>query len=139
MKKSIFVILLVIISISTVLAAYTLIAKTRSNFDDFYSSFNNLSSEKKYETIISLRDIGINNAIARGDYRCCIDPPCTMCYMEANKWNNFTAGTCACDDLIARGEEACPQCKRGLDTIHAEDNTFCDIDAKTANCESISN
>jgi len=34
--------------------------------------------------------------------------------MEANQWNNFTAGTCACDDLIAQGKEPCPQCKRGL-------------------------
>ncbi len=77
-------------------------------------NFKNLSPEEMYQRIISERDYAISQAIARGDYRCCINPPCTMCYMEANQWNNFTAGTCACDDLIAQGKEPCPQCKKGL-------------------------
>lgn len=74
--------------------------------------FEKLSPSKMYERIIQERDYAINQAVARGDYRCCINPPCTMCYMEANQWNNFTAGTCACDDLIAQGKEPCPQCKK---------------------------
>lgn len=68
-----------------------------------------------YKRIVKERDYAIGQALARGDYRCCINPPCTMCFMEANQWNNWKAGTCACDDLIAQGKEACPQCKRGLD------------------------
>ena len=39
---------------------------------------------------------------------CCIGPPCTMCYMEANEWNNHTPGTCDCEGLIAQGKEVCP-------------------------------
>ena len=77
-------------------------------------AFEKLSPEAMYQRIIEERDYAIDQAIARGDYRCCINPPCTMCYMEANQWNNFTAGTCACDDLIAQGKEPCPQCKKGL-------------------------
>jgi len=77
-------------------------------------SFKNLSPEEMYQTIINERDYAIGEAIERGDYRCCINPPCTMCYLEANQWNNFTAGTCACDDLIAQGKEPCPQCQRGF-------------------------
>ena len=76
--------------------------------------FENLSPEETHQKIISERDVAIQKAKEAGDYRCCIHPPCTMCYMEANQWNNHTAGTCACDDLIAQGKDPCPQCERGL-------------------------
>jgi len=66
------------------------------------------------EEIIAAKDLVISEAVEAGDYRCCINPPCTMCFMEENQWNNFQAGTCACDDLIAQGKEPCPQCKKGL-------------------------
>ena len=77
-------------------------------------SFENLSPDEMHERITQERDLAISKAIMAGDYGCCINPPCTMCYMEANQWNNFEAGTCACDELIAQGEKPCPQCERGL-------------------------
>jgi hypothetical protein len=77
-------------------------------------AFENLGSVEMHQKIISQRDFAIQKAKAEGNYKCCIEPPCTMCYSEANQWNNQTAGTCACDDLIAQGKEPCPQCKRGL-------------------------
>jgi len=77
-------------------------------------SFEDLSARQMYEKITEERDLAIQKAVESGDYRCCIHPPCTMCYMEANQWNNNKAGTCACDDLIAQGKEPCPQCKQGL-------------------------
>ncbi len=83
-------------------------------FNQKTPSFENLSSEEMYQKIISERDLAIQKSVEEGNYRCCITPPCTMCYMEANQWNNFQAGTCACDDLIALGKEACPQCNKGL-------------------------
>ena len=94
------------------------------------SAFEKLSPEVMYQRVIKERDFAINQAIARGDYKCCINPPCTMCYLEANQWNNFIAGTCACDDLIAKGEKPCPQCERGLikDTGYS-----CEISSQ--NCE----
>ena len=78
------------------------------------ASFENLSSQEMYQKNISQRDFAIQKAIKAGNYKCCIKPPCTMCYMEANQWNNQKAGTCACDDLIAQGKDPCPQCERGL-------------------------
>lgn len=78
------------------------------------ADFGTLKPEAKLQRIISQRDQAIQEAVRQGVYRCCIDPPCTMCYMEANQWNNYQAGTCACDDLITQGEEPCPQCKKGL-------------------------
>jgi len=79
-----------------------------------YPVFNNLSKKEMLEHITEERTLAIRKAKDEGEYRCCIEPPCTMCFMEANKWNNFTPGTCACDDLIAEGKEPCPQCKRRL-------------------------
>jgi len=87
-------------------------------------NFENLSPEEMYKQIIKERDYAINQAVVKGDFRCCITPPCTMCYMEANQWNNFTAGTCACDDLIAQGKEPCPQCKQGL---YGEQGSSCNF------------
>jgi len=87
-----------------------------------YPVFNNLSREEMQKHIVDERNIAIRKAKDEGEYRCCIEPPCTMCYMEGNEWNNHTPGTCACDDLIAEGKEPCPQCKRGLcSTNTAED------------------
>lgn len=80
----------------------------------FIPRFKEPSPQEMYNQLISQRDIAIQKAVERGDYRCCIHPPCTMCYMEANQWNNYKAGTCACDDLIAEGKKPCPQCERGL-------------------------
>lgn len=82
----------------------------------YYSAaqFENLSSEEMFERIINHRNIAIKEATASGVYNCCVDPLCTMCYMEANKWNDHTPGTCACDDSIAQGKEPCPQCIRRI-------------------------
>jgi hypothetical protein len=98
--------------------------------------FEKLSAEEMHERIIKERDYAISKAVIVGDFRCCINPPCTMCYMEANQWNNQTAGTCACDDLIAQGKEPCPQCQGGLEKIHSEENTYCDINAEVSTCNS---
>jgi len=76
--------------------------------------FTKLSPDEMQKRVILNRDYAIRLAKERGDYRCCMEPPCAMCYMEANPWNNFTAGTCACDDLIAQGKDPCPQCINGL-------------------------
>lgn len=76
--------------------------------------FADLGPKEKYQRVVEERDLAIQEVVGEGVYECCIEPPCTMCYMEANQWNNFQAGTCACDELIAEGEEPCPQCKRGL-------------------------
>ncbi|MFH1403960.1 MAG: hypothetical protein ABIH11_06815 [Candidatus Altiarchaeota archaeon] len=46
-----------------------------------------------------------------GEYRCCIDPPCDMCFLGHWIWGD---GKCRCDDMIAKGEfdKVCPQCKK---------------------------
>ncbi len=76
--------------------------------------FYELSAEELHQQIIGQRDFAIGQAIVRGDYNCCVEPACTMCYMEGNSWNNQRAGTCDCVSYIQKGKEPCPQCKRAL-------------------------
>ncbi|MBU1130812.1 hypothetical protein KJ840_01645 [Patescibacteria group bacterium] len=87
-----------------------------------------LSPAARQAYIIKARDFSIQEAKKQGDYRCCINPPCTMCYMEPNQWNNYTAGTCACDDLIAQGKEPCPQCAQALSCDSQKEATNCEVD-----------
>lgn len=104
MKK---IILTVVLLLMGIFGGYFVFSIQNPNFED-------LSYGEMYKKLIEERDYAINRAVEKGAYKCCIHPPCTMCYMEANQWNNQTAGTCACDNLIAQGKEPCPQCKRGL-------------------------
>lgn len=90
-------------------------------------SFKSLSPNEQHSKIIEQRDYAINQAVLAGDYRCCINPPCTMCYTEGNKWNYGKAGTCACDEFIARGEDPCPQCVKGL---IKDTGTSCEISSE---------
>ena len=88
-------------------------------------NFSSLSLQEMHARIIRERDFAIQKAIQTGVYKCCITPPCTMCFMEANPWNNQTAGTCDCDTLIAQGKEPCPQCIAGL--CEKSDNGTCKV------------
>lgn len=89
------------------------------------SPFESLDSKEAQQEIVKQRNLTIQKAVEEGKYKCCITPPCSMCFMEANQWNNFEAGTCACDDLIAQGEEPCPQCKNNF--CQGEESDFCKI------------
>ncbi len=76
--------------------------------------FNSLSPEQMYQTLKINRFYAIAQAQAAGDYKCCIEPPCTMCYDGPTKWNHNQPGKCFCDEFIARGEDPCPQCEGAL-------------------------
>ncbi len=104
-------------------------------FSAYHNDFKQLSPQAQYNKIISERTIAIEAARQAGNYRCCIEPACGMCYMNANQWNNYTPGTCACDDFVAKGEPACPECERGLADIHASGNNYCDIGETVGGCE----
>lgn len=123
MKK---LIIIAIIFILGGLASYLVFNSLNSGQEEF----EKLSEEEMHERIIQERDYAIGQAVMAGDYKCCISPPCTMCYMEANEYNNHKAGTCACDELIAQGKEPCPQCKGGL---MKDTGSSCEVSA--AACE----
>ncbi len=98
-KKFIFLFLFVGISIGIV-------------FANLYPNFQ--SFEKKRSNIINDMEMLIEQQTKEGNYRCCIEPACTMCFMGDWLWDD---GICRCDDMIANGEDdkVCPQCKKGLE------------------------
>jgi len=98
-------------------------------YANFNPKFADLSPEEMYKTITQDRAYAIELAEKRGEYKCCIEPPCTMCYDGPTKWNYGQAGKCFCDDFIARGEEPCPQCKKGVcsseNHLSSKDSPYC--------------
>jgi len=77
-----------------------------------YPNFQSYS-QRRAATISDI-DSEIAKSVAEGNYRCCIAPACTMCYLGDWIWDD---GICRCDDMIAQGQDdkVCPQCKKGLE------------------------
>jgi hypothetical protein len=71
---------------------------------------NNKSPEKVIENLYNAIGVAEQN----GNYKCCIEPACTMCYL--GHWK-FEKGTCHCDEAIAEGrlDDVCPECKSGIE------------------------
>lgn len=92
---------------------------------------NSQSFEKKRAKILNSLHSSIDEAVAQGKYKCCIDPPCTMCYLGEWIWKD---GTCHCDEMIAKGEwdKVCPQCKKGIENgqCKSSSNNKCEIQTK---------
>jgi len=70
----------------------------------------------------------IDQQVKKGNYRCCIEPACTMCLMGDWLWDD---GICRCDDVIVKGEndKVCPQCKKGLEEGKCKysEEDYCEI------------
>ena len=80
------------------------------------------SFEQKRTKLLNELSFSINEAVSEGKYSCCIDPPCTMCYLGDWIWKD---GTCDCDGMIAKGEfdKVCPQCKKGIEEGRCKSST----------------
>lgn len=91
-------------------------------------AFQKESFEQKRERILSEISSSIEEAKAQGKYNCCINPPCTMCYLGDWIWKD---GSCHCDEMIAKGEfdKVCPQCAKGIEEgkCNSIDKTKCKI------------
>ncbi len=77
------------------------------------------SFEQKRLRVLKELSASIDDAVLQGKYHCCIDPPCTMCYLGNWIWKD---GTCNCDLMIAQGEfdKVCPQCVKGIENSQCE-------------------
>lgn len=73
-----------------------------------------LTYEQRRMRVIDSMDSAIRDKAYSGEYRCCIEPPCDMCFLGHWLWDD---GACRCDDMIARGEydKVCPQCAKALE------------------------
>jgi len=95
--------------IITSLILLTLIATGK-----FLSIKNNHNSfESRREKVLSELNLAIQDAEKTEKYKCCIEPPCTMCYLGEWLWKD---GTCDCDGMIAMEDwdKVCPQCVKGI-------------------------
>lgn len=72
------------------------------------------SFEDRRADVIGEMNSLIKEEVESGEYRCCIEPACDMCFLGHWIWSD---GVCRCDDLMARGEfdKVCPQCKKGVE------------------------
>ena len=86
------------------------------------------SFDEQHSRILKELSSAIDDAVLQGKYKCCIDPPCTMCYLGNWIWED---GSCRCDDMIAKGEfdKVCPQCKKGIEEgeCTSTESTVCDV------------
>ena len=73
-----------------------------------------INGEDNPEKVIENLYEDIDYAKEKGEYDCCIEPACTMCYL--GHWK-FEKGTCYCDKAMREGieEDVCPECKKGLE------------------------
>ncbi len=88
-------------------------------------------SQDPEKVIENLYD-AIEIAEEKGEYKCCIEPACTMCYL--GHWK-FEKGTCYCDDAIREGrdEDICPECVKGIEKgfCKSTKQEECELDKKT--------
>jgi hypothetical protein len=86
------------------------------------------SFEEKREMLLNQLYINIEEAKLDGKYECCIEPPCTMCYLGNWIWED---GTCDCDKMMKEDkfDKVCPQCIKGLEEgrCNSTDKEFCKI------------
>ncbi|NOX71208.1 MAG: hypothetical protein GXO64_00730 [Candidatus Micrarchaeota archaeon] len=78
----------------------------------FLISAHPMDFETKRGMMIEHLHEEIEYAESEGNYDCCIEPACTMCYLGSWIWDD---GKCRCDDMIELGEDdkVCPECKKG--------------------------
>lgn len=70
-----------------------------------------LSPQQKRQRLIEDMQELIDEKSGQGEYACCIEPACDMCYLGHWIWDD---GECDCDEMIAKGEyeKVCPQCAK---------------------------
>ncbi len=83
-----------------------------------FGRHHRFNHHQREDVIFSLQN-AIAESVEAGEYRCCIEPACKMCYL--GNWI-FEDGKCACDDLIAEGKfnQVCPECKGGMEKGQCE-------------------
>lgn len=96
-----FLIILVVFVISIIIVFNSSITFQKEDF------------EQKRVRVLNELSLAIEEAKAQGKYKCCIEPPCTMCYLGNWIWKD---GSCYCDDMIKENKLnfVCPECLRGI-------------------------
>jgi hypothetical protein len=96
-----FLIILVVLAISIIIVFNSSITFQKEDF------------EQKRVRVLNELSLAIEEAKAQRKYKCCINPPCTMCFLGHWIWKD---GSCYCDDMIKENKLnfVCPECLRGI-------------------------
>ncbi len=99
---------IILIAASVTILITLIIIKAQTTND-----FKSKSLDEKRNEILSEIDMTLKEAEESGKYKCCIEPPCKMCFLGNWIWED---GMCDCDTMIAQGkwDKVCPECKAGI-------------------------
>ena len=99
-----------ILILASVIIAIIFVLIKAQVIDDFKAK----SFEEKRNEILSEIDVALKEATESGNYKCCIEPPCKMCFLGNWIWED---GKCECDIMIAqeKWDKVCPECKAGIE------------------------
>ncbi len=103
---------LIIVAILAIGGSFLLFGRGDGTESDFHI---------KRDTILSELYLAIEKAQGSGNYNCCIEPPCTMCYLGDWLWGD---GSCYCDREMAQEnwDKVCPQCIKGIEQGKCKSN-----------------
>ena len=78
------------------------------------AGFKSKSFEQQREEILSEIGIAIEKAKEDNRYKCCVEPPCKMCFLGQWVWKD---GSCYCDDMIKKNKLnfVCLDCLSGIE------------------------
>lgn len=76
-------------------------------------TFQNENFEQKRRRILNEIFLSIEEAKNQGNYKCCIEPPCIMCFLGNWVWKD---GSCYCSDMLKENKLnlVCPECLDGI-------------------------
>jgi len=115
MKKNLKNSFIMVAIMIVIMVAAVIVIPSTLHMNQNINSNSKTTFEQKRDEIVSEIFSTIDKAEElEGTYRCCIDPPCTMCFLGNWIWKD---GTCDCDGMIVQGEwdKVCPQCVRGIE------------------------
>lgn len=75
---------------------------------DTSMNMENMDMDMKRETFISLKEDIQKEHLMNGDFKCCLDKPCTYC-IEKSPGHGEDA-TCSCLEDIMEGKHPCGEC-----------------------------
>lgn len=97
---------IIILLIVGIIAGYLITANSPSiNHND---TFEKKNMNEKREEFISEKNTIIEKQIAKGDYACCLETPCTYCIEKDPK--HGAGAKCTCLEDVVNGVHPCGEC-----------------------------
>jgi hypothetical protein len=111
MKKGIFTGIIVLL-LAGVFLGYSISSQS--------GEFKTKTFEEKRAQILYEINSTINEAQISGTYNCCMNPPCSMCFL--GNWISKD-GTCNCDyfERVGQLDKVCPECLKSSKDLNSSE------------------